>query len=83
MSDRIYMIDKVRDRVSSAAERYRRIRSYLFGSYVRGNATLSSDIGLCVDAPRIRGLFMLVGLYADLEASLEKELDLITTNSLN
>ena len=55
----------------------------MFGSYARGNATPSSDIDLCVDAPRIRGLFALGGLYADLEVLLEKGLDLITINSLS
>ena len=83
MSDRIYTIDEIRDRISPVAAKHGVDKIYLFGSYARGNATPSSDIDLCVDAPRIRGLFALGGLYADLEASLEKGLDLITTNSLN
>ena len=83
MSDRIYTIDEIRDRISPVAAKYGVDKIYLFGSYARGNATPSSDIDLCVDAPGIRGLFALGGLYADLEASLEKGLDLITANSLN
>ena len=55
---------------------------FLFGSYARGDATPASDVDLCVDAPRLRGLFALGGLYADLEDALKKSIDVVTTGSL-
>ena len=58
------------------------VDAILFGSYARGAATPYSDIDLCVDAAALRGLFALAGLRADLEEALNKELDLITVNSL-
>ena len=58
-------------------------RVYLFGSYARGEATQNSDIDLRVDKGRLRGLFALGALYADLEDHLGKKLDLLTTGSLD
>ena len=55
---------------------------FLFGSYARGDATPASDVDLCVDAPKLRGLFALGGLYADLEDALKKSIDVVTTGSL-
>ncbi len=83
MSNQIYTIDEIRDKVRPIAVKHGVDKIYLFGSYARGDATASSDIDLCVDAPRIRGLFALGGLYADLEESLDKGLDLITVKSLD
>ena len=57
-------------------------RCFLFGSYARGDATPASDVDLCVDAPKLRGLFALGGLYADLEDALKKSIDVVTTGSL-
>ena len=54
----------------------------LYGSYARGEATSSSDLDFRVDKGSLRGLFALGGLYSDLEESFGKELDLLTTGSL-
>ena len=54
----------------------------VFGSYARGEATSSSDLDFRVDKGSLRGLFALGGLYSDLEESFGKELDLLTTGSL-
>ena len=82
MKDQIYTIDEIRKIITPVAVKYGVDKIYLFGSYARGSATSASDIDLCVDAPNIKGLFALGGLYADLEEALGKELDMITINSL-
>ena len=82
MSDTIYTIDDIKRIVAPVAIRHGVDRVYLFGSYARGAATPHSDIDLCVDAEALRGLFALSGLRADLADALNKELDLITVNSL-
>ena len=58
-------------------------RIYLFGSYARGEATKNSDVDLRVDKGNLRGMFALGALYSDLEDSLGKDLDLLTTDSLD
>ncbi|MBO4309041.1 MAG: nucleotidyltransferase domain-containing protein [Clostridia bacterium] len=82
MSDHIYTVDEIREIVAPIASRHGISRVYLFGSYAKGAATTTSDVDLCVDASKLRGLFALSGLYLDLQEALQKDLDLITTNSL-
>ena len=81
--DRIYTIEEIKSIVAPIAAAHDVGRIYLFGSYARGEATASSDIDLRVDKGNLKGLFALGALYADLEDSLEKQLDLLTTGSLD
>ena len=67
--------------VSQLGEQYGADRIYLFGSYARGEANETSDIDLRIDRGSIRG-WALGGLLADLEESLQKKVDLLTTGSL-
>lgn len=83
MMDKIYTIDEIKSIVAPIAAAHDVDRIYLFGSYARGEATASSDIDLRVDKGRLRGLFALGALYTDLEDSLGKQLDLLTTGSLD
>lgn len=83
MMDKIYTIDEIKSIVAPIAAAHEVDRIYLFGSYARGEATASSDIDLRVDKGRLRGLFALGALYADLEDILGKQLDLLTTGSLD
>lgn len=82
MTSKVYSIDEIKNIIAPIARRHGVEKVYLFGSYARGAATGSSDIDLCVDAPALRGLFALGGLYADFEEALGKSLDLVTTNAL-
>ena len=81
--DRVYTIEEIKSIVAPSAAAHDVSRIYLFGSYARGEATPSSDIDLRVDKGRLRGLFALGALYADLEDGLGKKLDLLTTGSLD
>lgn len=51
-------------------------RSSIFGSYVRGEAKVTSDIDILVDAPEGMTLFDFVGLQQELERVLGKKVDL-------
>ena len=75
-------IDEIKNIVAPIAKAYGVQRVFLFGSYARGEATSSSDLDFRVDKGSLRGLFALGGLYSDLEESFGKELDLLTTGSL-
>ena len=78
-----YTLDEIRKIVSKLAAQYGAKRVYLFGSYARGEATKNSDVDLRVDKGNLRGMFALGALYSDLEDSLGKDLDLLTTGSLD
>ena len=80
--DRVYTIEEIKSIVAPIAAAHDVNRIYLFGSYARGEATTGSDIDLRVDKGRLKGLFALGALYADLEDGLGKQLDLFTTGSL-
>ena len=82
MSNRIYTIDEIKAIVEPIAKSYGVKRVFLFGSYARGEATPASDLDFRIDKGSLRGLFALGGLYADLEERFEKELDVLTTGSL-
>ena len=86
MPTQVYSIDEIREIVAPIAKQHGVDKVFLFGSYARGDATPASDVDLCVDAPKLRGLFALqrvaAGLYADLEDALKKSIDVVTTGSL-
>ena len=79
----MYTIDEIKNIVAPIAKAYGVQRVFLFGSYARGEATKNSDVDLRVDKGNLRGMFALGALYSDLEDSLGKDLDLLTTGSLD
>ena len=80
----IYTLDEIAQRIRPVAERYRLRAVYVFGSYARGEAGEDRDVDLLVDTDgaNLKTLFALGGLYSDLEDALEKELSLVTVDSL-
>ena len=72
----------IKKRVSDLGSQYGAERIFLFGSYARGEATVDSDVDLRIDRGRIKG-WAIGGLLMDLEASLNKKVDLLTTGSLD
>lgn len=80
----VYTVEELKQRVKPVAEKYNLHEVYLFGSYARNEATAESDVDLLVDrtGSKIRGMFEMGGLYEDLRESIQKEVDLITTQTL-
>lgn len=80
----VYTLDEIARRIRPVAEKYRLKAVYVFGSYARGEAREDSDIDLLVDltGAELSGFFAIGGLYNDLETALNKEIDLVTTASL-
>lgn len=77
-----YLIFVVQETVSSLGAQYGADGIYLFGSFARGDADENSDIDLRIIRGTIRG-WTLGGLLEDLEDSLNKKVDLLTTGSLS
>lgn len=83
MDSKIYSIKEIQNRISPIAIRYGVERVYLFGSYAKGCATSESDIDLRVDKGEMRGLFALSGMRLDICNALSKNVDLLTSSSLD
>ena len=74
----IYTLEQIRSIAAPIASRYGITSVSLFGSYARGEATDKSDVDLLIDRGDVICGFKLGGLYADLQESLGKEMDLVT-----
>ena len=59
------------------------VRAGVFGSYARGDVTLKSDIDILIKFKGKKSLFDLARLELDLEKKLERNVDLVTYNSIN
>lgn len=80
----IFTIDEIKERVTPVARKYRLKAVYLFGSYARSEATADSDVDLLVDrtGSAVKGMFDMGSLYNDLCVSIGKNIDLVTTQTL-
>ena len=81
--EQILGINEIRSTVAELGRQYGAAKSYLFGSYARGEANRDSDIDLRIDKGKIRGLFALSGLRLALEDQLGTKVDLLTSDSLD
>lgn len=75
-------LKEIQDKVSALGKEYGADRIFLFGSYAKGTAKSDSDVDLRIDRGEIKG-WALGGLLIDLEQSLGKKVDLLTTGSLD
>ena len=78
-----YTVDEIKSIAGAIAERHGVERMFLFGSYARGEVSKGSDLDFRIDKGKIRGLFALGGLYADLEEAFGMPIDLLTSESLD
>lgn len=76
-------IEEIRKTVTTVSKEYGVENVYLFGSYARGDNNEDSDIDLRIDKGAIRGLFMLSGFRNKLIDCLGKDVDVLTTQSLD
>ena len=58
-------------------------RASLFGSFVKGSATMESDIDLLVEFDDNSTLFDLIRLQIEIEEILQQKVDIVTFNSLH
>lgn len=80
----MYSIPEISRRVFPIAEAYGVKRLSMFGSYARGEATLSSDIDLrIVEDGDLHGLIMLARFCRELQDSLNLPVDVLTNDALS
>ncbi len=76
-------IEEIKSIAVSIGRQYGVEKIFLFGSYARGDNNETSDIDFRIDKGNIRGLFQLCGFKNKLEDLLGKEVDVLTTQSLD
>ena len=76
-------IRSIKQQITPVLKRNNVVRSSLFGSFARGEATEESDFDVLVELPRGKSLFDFVGLKLELEKTLNKKVDLLTYASLS
>ena len=59
------------------------LRSSLFGSFARGEASRESDVDILVEFPDDKTMFDLIDLEQKLEAVLGKKVDVVTYRALH
>ena len=77
----IYNIEDIKKIVKPIFDEYEVNRVLLFGSYARNEASLISDIDLCIINPRIKSL-KLFSLKGDLQKALSKDIDIFQISSI-
>ena len=79
----VYTIDELKNIIGDIAKQYGVKKVALFGSYSTGEETPDSDVDLLVDKGEIKGLFMFNSFVTSVQERLNKDVDVITYNSLN
>lgn len=77
----IYNIEDIKKIVKPIFDEYNVNHVLLFGSYARNEASLISDIDLCIIDPRIKSL-KLFTLKGDLQKALSKDIDIFQLSSI-
>ena len=77
----IYNIEDIKKIVKPIFDEYKVNHVLLFGSYARNEASLVSDIDLCIVDPKIRSI-KLFSLKGDLQKSLSKDIDIFQISSI-
>lgn len=79
----VFTLEQIKQIVTPIAKKHDVRKLSIFGSYARNEADADSDVDLFVDAPNLDTLFLLLGLRADLEDALGKEIDLVTAADIS
>jgi len=79
----VYSVQQIAEKITDVAVKYGVDRVTLFGSYARNHADEGSDVDLRVDKGKIRGLFQFGEFYDELCDRLQKNVDLVTSDSLS
>ena len=80
----VFSFDELNKRIAPIAKKYGLQAVYLFGSYAREEATDTSDVDILIDrsGSKIKGMLDMGSIYNDLCAGIGKEIDLVTTQTL-
>ena len=75
--------DRIIPTIKPILLKYGVTKSDLFGSFARGDFDDKSDVDVLIDVPDGMSLFDLIHLKNDLEETLNREVDVVTYDSVN
>ena len=75
--------DEIKDVIIKVLGQYGVKRAALFGSIVRGEITKESDVDLLIEFEGRKSLLDLAGLKIELQEQLERNVDVLTYDSLH
>ena len=75
-------IEKISEKIKPVAQKYNLTYVWIFGSYVKKKQKKNSDIDIIVKTEDVAEGFKIVEVKFALEEVLEKEVDIITTGSI-
>jgi len=73
----------VKSYIISVLKKHNVAKASLFGSYVRGEQTIDSDIDILVELEEDKSLLDLIRLEMELSQVLKRKVDVLTYGSLN
>ncbi|MBI1929278.1 nucleotidyltransferase family protein [Candidatus Poribacteria bacterium] len=76
------LLREKRDDIQRIAARHGVVRMRVFGSVARGDATPESDVDLLVETGPVTSAWFPAGLILDLEALLDRRVDIVTERAL-
>ncbi len=76
-------IQKIKDKITPLLQQAGVLRSSIFGSVARGEATKNSDVDILIEFPKGKNMFDLIDLEERLGSTLGKKVDLVTYQSLH
>lgn len=83
MKRTLYSVSSIKKKALPILKRHAVKRASIFGSFARGTATSRSDVDFLIEYKRgNKTLFDLVDLKSDLEETLDRDVDIITFNSI-
>ena len=77
----VYTLDKIKELIKPVIDKHGITEVYLFGSYARNEARSDSDIDLYCSSGDIETLIQESAFIRELEAALNKKVDLVTIGS--
>jgi predicted nucleotidyltransferase len=76
-------IQIIKDKITPLLQQAGVLRSSIFGSVARGEATPNSDVDILIEFPKGKNMFDLIDLEDKLHSTLGKKVDLVTYQSLH
>jgi predicted nucleotidyltransferase len=76
-------VEKLKEKLLPILEQHQVSRAGIFGSTVEGTARETSDVDLLIEFRGEKSLFDLVALRLDLEAEINRHIDILTYRALN